>query len=110
MSYGNQSVASYNRAQYLTVDGNSDSVTLSPKCLAFSVYATAACWIKFGPGSQTAAAPGAEKTAVTNSIFVPASTVISAIRIQGTDDALPTVAAIQDSGGGTLHVYEHFDF
>lgn len=110
MSYGNPNIASYNRAQYLTVDGSSDSVTLDPRCRAFSVYATSACWVKFGRGSQTAAAPGAEKTAVTGSFFVPASTLISAVAIEGTTNDVPTVAAIQDSAGGTLHVYEHWYF
>lgn len=110
MSYGSPNIASYNRSQYLTVDGNSDSVTLSVKALAFSVISTTACWIKYGPGAQTAAAPGAEKTAVLDSIYVPADTVISGIRIKGTDDALPTVAAIQASAGGTLYVMEHWDF
>lgn len=110
MAYGNPNVAGYDRVQYLTVDDSSDSVTLSPKCRAFSVFATSAMWVKHGRGAQTAAAPGAEKTAVDNLLFVPSGVYISAVKIGGDDTNAPVVAAIQSTAGGTLYVYEHFEF
>lgn len=106
--YGNQNIPSCDRCQYLTVDGTSDSVTLSGKAKAVTIRSTVAVWVKIGRGAQTAAAPGAEKTAIT-SFYLPAN-VDRSLAVSGSDQTPVVVAAIQDASGGTLYVLEHFDF
>ena len=109
MSQGNPNVVRYNACQYLTVDGTSDSVTLNAKCRAITVYSTAACWLLTGNGTVTAVKPGAEKTTGAT-IFIPGATFVSGIEVGGNDTTPPVVAAIQDSAGGSLYVYEHWTF
>ena len=109
MSYGNPNIASYDRHQYLTYDGTSDTTALSGQCKAITIYAGTACWVKVGRGTQTAVKTGSEKTAST-SFYVPATTMISGIRVSGTDEAPWYIAAVQDASGGNLQIWEHFDF
>lgn len=108
MAYGNDNVVSYDRCQYLTVDGTSDSVTLSGNAKAITVRATVAVWVKVGRGTQTAVKPSGEKTAG-ETFYLPANTD-RVLRVSGNDESPCIVAAIQDTTGGALYVTEHYDF
>jgi hypothetical protein len=107
-SHGNDNLYRPSACQYLTVDGTSDNVTLGVNTQAVSLYSTEDCWVRVGiPGeTPTAAAPGAEKTRVFNSFFLPATTVMDIPVPTASDSAQVKIAAIQDSAGGTLHVTE----
>jgi len=90
-------------AQYLTVDGTSDTVTLPVGTKAVKLYAIADCWITFG-AAPVAVKPGLEKTE-SKAFFLPAATLTNPIPVPYGTDAAPTkVAAIQDASGGALHV------
>jgi hypothetical protein len=106
--YGNDNLALVSGCQFLTVDGTSDTVTLPPGTNAVGFFATSACWVMIGdPGlTPVAAAPGAEKTVVSKTFFVPAETFVAEQQISGDTDEKPIkVAAIQATAGGTLYVY-----
>ena len=110
MAWGNYNVAGYDRHFYITFADASDSLALDGKCKALTLYATAACWVKIGRGAQTAAAPTGEKVKNAGYLYIPASMMLSGIRVSGNDEYPWHIAVIQDSAGGTLHVFEHWDF
>ena len=102
--YGNYNLAAVGKSQYLTVDSSSDTLTMSSGIQGLLLYSTTDCWVSIGP-APTAAAPGAEKTAVV-SLFLPSSTIREFSVPKSTDEAPLLVAAIRDTADGVLHVQE----
>lgn len=94
------------RHQFLTMDGTSDTVTLSADTKIVTLYATAAAWVAFG-ADPTAAAVNEKTVGAGGSFYVPATTFMDvALPVSGTPAAPVKIAAIQGGSGGNLHVYE----
>ena len=103
--YGNYNLAQAGKSQFLTVDGTSDTLTMSSNIQGLWFYSTQDCWIKIGTGTVVAVKPSAQKV-VTDSFFLPANTIKETNVPASTDEKPCVIAAIQDSASGNLHVME----
>lgn len=106
-TYGNENLMFIRNCSFITVDGTSDSITLDRNTKAVSLYAIADCWVEVGKG-PVAVAP-TEKAQSGGSFFVPAGWGPDIPVPAGTDSQPIKVAAIQDSAGGNLYIYERQD-
>ena len=108
----NQNVPFIRHHQYVTTGAASNpSAELGTGTKMVTLYATAAAWVLIGNpgvGTPVAVKDGAQKT-VSASFYLPATTFMSTAVPRGTDAARVKVAAIQDSGAGSVHIYEHED-
>jgi len=103
--YGNENLLFIRKCQYVTCGAASDqSATFDANTEAVTLYADADCWCRIGT-NPTAAAPGAEKTEV-EAFFIPASAFLDVALPRATDSAPLRLAAIQDSAGGNVYIYE----
>jgi hypothetical protein len=106
MPHGNDNLMYIRGCSFITADGTSDpGITLDPDTLAVSLYSLTDVWVNIGVGTPVAAAPS-EKAASNGSFFVPSGIPFDVGISEGTDEKPQVLAAIQDSAGGNLYVYQ----
>ena len=101
----NENLAYGRNFQSLTIDGDSDTVTLPAGLQAVTLVSDTALYFVVGEpgGTPTASSPSAEKT-VTDGQYLPADIPMDFAIPVGSENSKVKIAAVQASAGGTLYV------